>query len=174
MNNFEKFVDQRISVVSSMVEGEEKEKAIRNLVEVVKAETDAERATYANSIEMAKLDSSETMEKERLEQAKEIEVLRLEQAKELEKLRLDQNKELEILRIAHEMDLEKLRGEFGKERAELEKSSKGEKALQYLLQVVQIAVPTGLFMYATKRENEDGFLPGPAKTLLTKLPFFRK
>lgn len=149
---FENFVDERVSVVASMAEGEDKERAIRNLVEVVKADTEATKVAYSNSLEMARLDSNEVLERERLAQAKE----------------------LEELRFAHERELEALRAESAKEKARLERTSKLEKVAQYGLDILQVVVPAGIFLHAIKVDKTDGYVPSMAKSIMTKLPSFRK
>lgn len=170
----EEFIQKRVNIVDAMQEGDDKEKSIRNLVELVKANTDNLGMVYSNSLDREKLYSNEAIEREKLERSKEIEELKLAQSKEIEKIRSEQSKELEELRFNHEADLEAIRSDFAERQKKLEKSSKIEKGIQYTLQLAQIAVPSALFIYATKEEHENGYLPSMAKSILTKLPFFRK
>lgn len=150
--SLEQFIKERVETINLMSEGEDKEKAIKNLVELMKANTDSIKTAYQNSFEMAKLDSDEVLEREKLAQAKELELLRFE----------------------HENKLEELRAAYAKEQKRLEKTGVAEKILQYSLRVCEIGVPVGLFVVANAIENENGFVNSMSKTLLTKLPFYRK
>ena len=76
--SLEQFIKERVETINLMPEGEDKEKAIKNLVELMKANTESLRTTYQNSLEMARLDSNEILEREKLAQTKELELLRLE------------------------------------------------------------------------------------------------
>ena len=150
--SLEQFIKDRIETIDHMPEGEDKEKSIKNLVELIKVDTESIKTTYQNSFEMAKLDSDEVLEREKLAQAKELELLRFE----------------------HENKLEELRAAYAKEQKRLEKTGAPEKAFQYALRVCEIGVPVGLFVVATAIENENGFVNSMTKTLLTKLPLYRK
>lgn len=151
-NELEQFIRDRIETIDYMPEGEDKEKAIKNLVELMKANSDNLRTVYQNSLEMARLDSNETLEREKLVHTKELELLRFE----------------------HENKLEELRASYAKEQKRLEKTGAPEKVFQYALRVCEIGVPVGLFVVATAIENENGFINSMSKTLLTKLPLYRK
>lgn len=150
--SLEQFIKDRIETIDHMPEGEDKEKAIKNLVELMKCNTESIKTTYQNSFEMAKLDSDELIEREKLAQAKELELLRFE----------------------HENKLEEIRAAFAREQKRLEKTGAPEKVFQYALRVCEIGVPVGLFVFATAIENENGFINSMSKTLLTKLPLYRK
>lgn len=150
--SLEQFIKDRVETIDRMPEGEDKEKAIKNLVELMKANTESLKTAYQNSFEMAKLDSDEVLEREKLAQAKEV----------------------ELLRFDHEYKLEELRAAYAKEQKRLEKTGAPEKVFQYALRVCEIGVPVGLFVVATAIENENGFINSMSKTLLTKLPLYRK
>lgn len=150
--SLEQFIKDRVETIDHMPEGEDKEKSIKNLVELMKASTESLRTTYQNSLEMARLDSNEILEREKLAQAKKLELLRFE----------------------HDKNLEEIRAAFAREQKRLERTGAPEKVLQYALRVCEIGVPVGLFVVATAIENENGFINSMSKTLLTKLPFYRK
>lgn len=189
---YEQFIQSRLSVLEKMGEGEDKEKAIRNAVELMKVNTDYIKAIYSNSLEMAKLDSNESIEKDRLGQTKQIEELKLAQAKAIEELRLAQTKEIEEIRLAQSKELERLRAAQTKElelirfdhennleaiRIEskrFEKTGIAEKVLQYGLRTAEVAVPVGLFIYAARIENLNGYLPNIMRAITTKIPVFKR
>lgn len=170
----EVFIESRLKVLQLMEEGETKERAIRNAVELMKANTEFLKVIYSNSLEMAKLDSSESLERDKLNQTKEIELLKLGQTKELEEFKAAQSKEIELRRFDHEMNLEELRAVCAKDAKRLEKAAIPERLFQYGLRLTEIAVPVALFVYAAKIENLNGYLPNVMKSVTTKIPIFRR
>ena len=160
--SLEEFIKNRREEVDSMPEGDEKEKSLRNLVELYKAHTDALKTAYANSLEMAKLDSSEVLERERMNQNKELEELKIANAKDLE-----------MIRFNHELKLEQERGALEREAKRLERQSIGYTAVQCVFRTMEILTPIGLFFIANAIENENGYLNSMSKTVLTKLSLKR-
>lgn len=142
--DLEAFIKNRINLIDKMPEGEDKERAIKNLVELSKANTELLKTAYSNSLEMCRLDSSETLERERLEQSKALEELRFKHETAIEELRLEQKR--------------------------LERTGKVEKVINYTLRIVEIGVPVGLFVMAAKIDNNDGYISQIEKAVLTKLP----